>query len=219
MVEEDPWKKGISLEGKRKRIWCVDQSFYNNLGHVWCMNWWTGTSRAEALWAMEEWNSWNFLRYWKVFFPRKILHKMICLEPLWLSPGNLASLKALFLIHCSEATWQTGTELISLRSNFSEEMVQFSSVAQSCLTLCDPMNHSMPGHPVHHKPQSLLKLMPIESVMPSSHLILCRPLLLLPPIPPSIRVFSNESALCMRWPKYWSFSFSIIWWWRDGITP
>ena len=57
--------------------------------------------------------------------------------------------------------------------------------------------------------RSLLKLMPIESVMPSSHLILCRPLLLLPPIPPSIRVFSNESTLCMRWPKYWSFSFSI----------
>ena len=56
---------------------------------------------------------------------------------------------------------------------------------------------------------TLLKLMPIESVMPSSHLILCRPLLLLPPIPPSIRVFSNESALCFRWPKYWSFSFSI----------
>ena len=57
--------------------------------------------------------------------------------------------------------------------------------------------------------QSLLKLMPMESVMPYSHLILCRPLLLLPPIPPSIRVFSNESALHMRWPKYWSFSFSI----------
>ena len=54
------------------------------------------------------------------------------------------------------------------------------------------------------------RLMSIESVMPSSHLILCRPLLLLPPIPPSIRVFSNESTLCMRWPKYWSFSFSII---------
>ena len=54
------------------------------------------------------------------------------------------------------------------------------------------------------------KLMSIESVMPSSHLILCRPLLLLPPTPPSIRVFSNESALCLRWPKYWSFSFSII---------
>ena len=57
--------------------------------------------------------------------------------------------------------------------------------------------------------RSSLKLMSIESVMPSSHLILCRPLLLLPPIPPSIRVFSNESTLLMRWPKYWSFSFSI----------
>ena len=57
--------------------------------------------------------------------------------------------------------------------------------------------------------QSLLKLMPIESVIPSSHLILCLPLLLLPLIPPSIRVFSSESTLCMRWSKYWSFSFSI----------
>ena len=57
---------------------------------------------------------------------------------------------------------------------------------------------------------SSLRLMSIESVMPSSHLIFCHPLLLLPPIPPSITVFSNESTLCMRWPKYWSFSFSII---------
>ena len=85
-----------------------------------------------------------------------------------------------------------------------------SSVAQSCLTLCDPMIHSKPGLPVHHHSRSSLKLMSIESVMPSSHLILCHPLLLLPPIPPSIRVFSNESNLHMRWPKYWSFSFSII---------
>ena len=58
--------------------------------------------------------------------------------------------------------------------------------------------------------RSSLRLTSIESVMPSTHLILCRPLLLLPPIPPSIRVFSNESTLCMRWPMYWSFSFSII---------
>ena len=58
--------------------------------------------------------------------------------------------------------------------------------------------------------RSSLRLMSIESVMPSSHLILCHPLLLLPPIPPSVRVFSNESTLRMRWPKYWSFSFSII---------
>ena len=90
-----------------------------------------------------------------------------------------------------------------------QDSVQFSSVAQSCPTLCDPMNRSTPGLPVHHQLPSLPKLMSIESVMPSSHLILCRPLLLLPLIPPSIRVFSNESALRMRWPKYWSFSFSI----------
>src|SRR5574340_320285 len=70
------------------------------------------------------------------------------------------------------------------------------------------MNHSTPGLPVHHQLPEF-KLTSIESVMPSGHLILCRPLLLLPPIPPSIRVFSNESALCMRWPEYWSFSFSI----------
>ena len=86
--------------------------------------------------------------------------------------------------------------------------VQFSSVPQSCPTLCDPMNHSMPGLPVHHQPWSSPKPTSIELVMPYSHLILCHPLLLLPPIPPSIRVFSNESTLCMRWPKYWSFSFN-----------
>ena len=87
---------------------------------------------------------------------------------------------------------------------------QFSSVAQSCPTLCDPMNCSMPSLPVHHQLPEFTETHVIKSVMPSSHLILCRPLLLLPPIPPSIRVFSNESALRMRWPKYWSLSFSII---------
>ena len=87
--------------------------------------------------------------------------------------------------------------------------VQFSSVAQSCLTLCDPMNRSTPGLVSITNSRSLLTLMSMESVMPSSHLILCRPLLLLSPIPPSIRVFSNESTLHMRCPKYWSFSFSI----------
>ena len=86
--------------------------------------------------------------------------------------------------------------------------VQLSSVTQSCLTVCDPMNCSTPGFPVHHQLQSSLKLTSIESVMPSSHLILCRPVLLTP-ILPSIRLFSNESTLRMRWPKYWSFSFSI----------
>ena len=86
---------------------------------------------------------------------------------------------------------------------------QFSSVAQSCPTLCDPVHCSRPGLPVHHQLLEFLKLMFIESVMPSNHLILCHPLLLLPSIFPSIRVFSNESALHIRWPKYWSFSYSI----------
>ena len=72
------------------------------------------------------------------------------------------------------------------------------------------MNCSTPGLLVHHQLlRSLPKLMSIESVMPSNHLILCRPLLLLPSIFLSIRVFSNESAICIRWPKYWSFSFNI----------
>ena len=86
---------------------------------------------------------------------------------------------------------------------------QFSSVTQSCPTLCNPMNCSKPGLPVHHQLPEFIQTHVLESVMPSSHLILCRLLLLLPPIPPSIRVFSNESTLRMRWPKYWSFSFSI----------
>ena len=102
--------------------------------------------------------------------------------------------------------WGTNFQRFLFRYIFR---VQFSSVAQSCLTLCDPMNPSTPGLPVHHKLPCLLKLMYIKSVMPSSHLILCCPLLLLPPIPPSIRVFSNESTLRIRWPKYWSFSFTI----------
>ena len=87
---------------------------------------------------------------------------------------------------------------------------QFSSVGQLCPTVCDPMDCNTPGLPVHDNSRSSLRFRSIESVMPSSHLILYRPLLLLPTIPPSIRVFSNESSLHMRWPKYWSFSFSII---------
>ena len=92
---------------------------------------------------------------------------------------------------------------------------QFSSVAQSCPTLCNSMNHSTPGLPVHHQLPDFTQTHAhrvgdaIELAMPSSHLILSCPLLLLPPIPPSIRVFLNESTLCMRWPKSWSFSFSI----------
>ena len=88
--------------------------------------------------------------------------------------------------------------------------VQFSSVAQSCPTLCDPMIAARQASLSITNSRSSLRLKSIELVMPSSHLILCCPLLLLPPIPSSIRVFSNESTLHMRWTKYWSFSFSII---------
>ena len=84
---------------------------------------------------------------------------------------------------------------------------KFSTV-QSCLTVCDPMDCRMPFLPVHH--QLTKSVMSIESVMPSNHLILCCPLLLLPSIFPSIRVFSKESVIHIKWPKYWSFSFSII---------
>ena len=86
---------------------------------------------------------------------------------------------------------------------------QFSSVAQSCLTLCNPMDCVYQASLSITNSQSLLKLMSIELVMPSNHLILCRPLLLLSSIFADIRVFSNESVLCIRWPEYWSFSFSI----------
>ena len=87
--------------------------------------------------------------------------------------------------------------------------IPIGSAAQSCPTLHDPMDCSTPGFSVHTDSQSPLKFMSTESAMPSNHLILCRLLLLLPSIFPNIRVFSNESALCIRWPKYWSFSFNI----------
>ena len=94
----------------------------------------------------------------------------------------------------------------NFRVHHSSPSVQFSSVAQSCLTLRIAARQASLSIT---NSRSLLKLMSTESVMPSNHLILFHPLLLLPPIPPSIRVFSIESTLHMRWAKYWSFSFSI----------
>ena len=87
--------------------------------------------------------------------------------------------------------------------------IQFSSVTQSCPALYDSMNYSMQDLRVHHQIPEVLRLTFIESVMPSNHLIFYHPVLLLPSIFPSISVFSSESVLCIRWPKYWSFSFSI----------
>ena len=89
-------------------------------------------------------------------------------------------------------------------------MRQFSSVAQLCLTLCDPMNRSTPGLPVHHQLPDFTQIHVLrvsDTIQPSHPLSPPSPLA---PVPPSIRVFSSESTLHMRWPKYWSFSFSII---------
>ena len=91
-------------------------------------------------------------------------------------------------------------------SNFR---LHFSSVALSCPALCDPMDCTHQASLSITNFRSSLKLMSIQSVMPSNHFILCRPLLLPPSVSPSIRIFSNESVLHIRWPKYWSYSFSI----------
>ena len=101
-----------------------------------------------------------------------------------------------------------GSHLYTLIFNMNDS-VQFSSVPQSCPTVCDPWTAARQASLSITNFRSLLKLMSIELVMPSNHLILCHPLLLLPSIFPSIRVFSKESLLCIRWPEYWSCSFSI----------
>ena len=104
--------------------------------------------------------------------------------------------------------WGTKIQKINNNNNSWLSAPQFSSVAQSYLILCNTMDCRMPGLPIQQLP-SLFKLTSIESVIPSNHLILCCPLLLPPSISPSIRVFSNESVLHIRWPKYCSFSFNI----------
>ena len=107
----------------------------------------------------------------------------------------------------------SGTEYNSVCTRPLKEVsiifIQFSSVAQLCPTLGHPMNCSMPGFPVHHHSWNLLKLMSIESVMPSNNFILCCPLFLLPSIFSQIRIFSNESTLCMRWPKYLDYNIYL----------
>ena len=106
-----------------------------------------------------------------------------------------------FHCFCIYLPWSNGTGCHQIKSDQSLSCFQlfatpWIAVRQASLSITNS--------------RSSLRLMSIESVMPSSHLILCHPLLLLPPNPPSIRVFSNDSTLRMRWPKYWSFSFSII---------
>ena len=109
------------------------------------------------------------------------------------------------------ATFAKASETLPLKLKPLTLGVQFSSVQLlSCVQLFEtPWTTAHQASLSITNSQSLLKLMSIELVMPSNHLILCHPLLLLPSIFPSIRVFSNESVLCIMWPKYWSFSFSI----------
>ena len=159
-------------------------------------------------------------KYWSFSFsiiPSKEHPGLISYRMDWLDllavQGTLKSLlqyhssKASILQHPAFFTVQLSHPYMATGKTIS--LNQFSSVAQSCPTLCDPMTCSTPGFPVHHQLPEFTQTHGDESVMPSNHPILCRPFLLLPSIFPSIRVFSNESALHIRWPKYWSFSFSI----------
>ena len=139
--------------------------------------------------------------YMYLFSPKPLPHPGCCLHILYIffllvrAFSNIISHPVVLLF------WMVSCKLNS---------VQFSSAAQSCLTLCDPINHSTPGLPVHHQ---LLEFTQThvhqvgDAIQPSHPLSSS---FLPAPIPPSIRVFSNESTLHMRWPKYWSFSFSVI---------
>ena len=119
--------------------------------------------------------------------------------------GGLIAVKTLMVGKHSILTHSFNKYLLRISSLSS---FWFSSVTQSCPTLCDPMDCSTPGFPVHYQLPEF-KLMSIESVMPFNHLILCCSLLLPSSIFLSIMVFSNELVLCIRWPKYWRFSFNI----------
>ena len=135
-----------------------------------------------------------------IFFENSIYYSLL--------PNSFASHKPTLL----SKSWLISSLLFSIFDKLIIHPPVFSqlvsSVTQSSLTLCNLMDWSMLGLLVHHHSRSLLKLISIDSVMPSNNLILCHPLLP-PSIFPSIRVFSNVSVLCIRWLKFWSFSFSI----------
>ena len=110
---------------------------------------------------------------------------------------------------CLRGTWVKTAKVKQIMSQIDVISIKFSSVAQLCPTLCDPIEPHHARPPCSSPSQSPHKPMSIESVMPSNHLILCCPLLLSPSIFPSIRVFPNESVFRIRWPQYWSFSLRI----------
>ena len=108
---------------------------------------------------------------------------------------------------CCFQRWRGG--ILGCSSSTHQTLSCYCSVTKSCPTLCNPVDYSSPGFPVLHKPPEFAQTHVLELIMPSNHLILCGPLLLLSSIFPSTRVLSSESDVHIRWPKYWSFSFNI----------
>ena len=132
------------------------------------------------------------------------LHQEACNDQPLLSPF---SIKEAWTV--TQVKWFFGTNLPPCLLTFWIKLLSVQLLLNHVQFFATPWTEARQASVSIANSWSLLELMPIESVMPSNYLILCRPLLLLPPIPPSIRVFSNESVLHIRWPKYWSFSFSI----------
>ena len=149
---------------------------------------------------------WYRLSWGKEKSPRHLLIKAMFFKQSW----YLLFLKNNFIIiyHLSQTARLWGKQVLTSSVQFSRSVVSDSLRPHESQHARLPCPSPTSG--VHPNGWSSMEFTSIELVMPSSHLILCRPLFLLPPTPPSIRVFSNELTLCMRWPKYWSFSFSII---------
>jgi len=162
---------------------------------------------VQSSWDQEMWSAWSSASHLMALYSWFLEPETRAQPDIPLSSSSQAS-PSLRLVSFHIVS-SLSTSVIFSATTFTKSD-QIRSVAQSRPTLCNPMNRSTPGLPVHHQLPEFTQTHVHESVMPSSHLILCHPLLLLPPIPPSIRVFSNESMLRMRWPKSWSFSFSII---------
>ena len=112
-------------------------------------------------------------------------------------------------VNTCSTSYVIGKLQIKTQTSYYQTSICCCSVNQSCPTFCNPMNCSTPGFPDHHQLPELIQTHVHQVGDASNHLILCRPLLLLPSIFPSFRVFYNKSVLCIRWPKYWSFSSSI----------
>ena len=179
----------VSIRGRMdKDVMYTHTNSVQSLSRVWlsATPWTTGRQASLSIT-----NTWSLPKLMSIESVMPSSHFILC-RPLLLLPSIPPSIRVFSNESALRIRWQH----------------QFSSVPQSRPTLCDPMDCSTPGFSVTIS-WSLLKLMSIQLGMPSNHLILCHPLLLLPPVFPSIRVFFSESVLHIRWPKYWSFSFSI----------